>query len=260
MPAVVGRRVVRLGAVPSTMDEVEALAGAGEPDGTVVVADEQTAGRGRSGRRWTAPAGTSLLCSILLRPPVPPDRLAVLPLVAGVATAEAIDAVAEVVCRLKWPNDVWIGGRKVAGVLVTARTGAIGVEHAVVGVGINVNVPTADLVDGATSLLVATGRVQDRERLLAALVERIDAGYQAFVAAGGRADLRPWRSRAALVDERVTVTAGGDDRRGLYRGVDDDGALLLELDDRRVERIVVGDLTRGPIRRAGGERAVGRRR
>ena len=252
MPSIVGRRLVRLGTVVSTMDEVEALARAGEPEGIVVVADEQTAGRGRSGRRWSAPTGSSLLCSILLRPPVPPDRLAVLPLVVGVAAAEAIDAVAGVACRLKWPNDVWIDGRKVAGVLVTARTGAAGLEHSVVGVGINVNVPPTEVIDGATSLLTATGHLHDRERLLTVLLERLGTGYQAFVVAGGRPDLRAWRSRSALVDERVTITVGDDHRHGTFRGVDDDGALLLEVDDRRVERVVAGELTRGPVRRADG--------
>ena len=246
-PVVVGRRVVRLAAVASTMDEVETLARAGEPEGTVVVADVQTAGRGRAGRRWSAPAGTSVLCSVLLRPRVPPTRLGVLPLVAGIAVAEAIEGVADVSCQLKWPNDVWIDGRKVAGVLVSARTGAATVEHAIVGVGINVNVRRDDLPLNATSVLVASGHPIDRERILCGLLERLDRAYGRFVASAGRPDLEDWRTRAALVGHPVTVAVGDVARHGRLRGVDGDGALLLELGDGAIERIVAGELTRGPV-------------
>lgn len=253
---VVGRRLVRLGRVDSTMAVAARLAAAGEPEGTVVVAEEQTAGRGRAGRAWRAPAGTAILCSVLLRPPVAPARLGVLPLVAGVAVAEAIEAVAGLPCRLKWPNDVWLGapeagamGRKAAGVLVEARSGAAGVEHAIVGIGLNVAIAPADLEPGATSLAAEAGRPFDLETVLDRLLARLDAAYLAFVAADGAPSLDGWRARAALLDEPVAIEIDGRRRAGIMRSVADDGALLLVRDGGAVERVVAGDLVRGPVRR-----------
>jgi BirA family biotin operon repressor/biotin-[acetyl-CoA-carboxylase] ligase len=149
-------------------------------EGTIVVAGEQTEGRGRLGRRWLAPAGTSLLCSLQLRPDVPGERLPELTGVAARACAEAIAAVAGLDPELKFPNDVLLGGRKVAGVLAEAREGRV-----VLGVGINVNVTDAQLpqeVDRpATSLLVETGRELDRAELLAEVLERLERRYDAWV-------------------------------------------------------------------------------
>jgi len=248
---VVGRRVVRLGRVGSTMDEAARLAAAGEPEGTVVVAAEQTNGRGRAGRSWHAPPGTALLCSVLLRPAVPALRLSVLPLLVGVAVAEAIEDVGGPPARLKWPNDVWLGGgtvgRKVAGILVTARPGVGGGGQVVIGVGLNANVPPDGLPPGATSLLAETGRLVALDRLLGCLLVRLDAAYRAFVVAAGAPSLDAWRARAALLGEPVTIEQDGRRLAGVMRGVDDDGALLLEGEGGAVERVVAGDLVRGPV-------------
>lgn len=249
---VVGRHVVRLGRVVSTMDEVARLAVDGEPDGTVVVAREQTAGRGRAGRPWRAPPGTALLCSVLLRPPVSPARLALLPLLAGVAVAETIEAEADLRVRLKWPNDVWLGdgpnGRKVAGLLLLARSGGAAIEHAVLGVGINANIAAPDLVPGAGSILAETGRPVDLDRLLDRLLTRLDAAYRDLLTADRAPSLAAWRARAALIGEPVAIEQDGRRLAGTMRGVDDDGALLLERDNGRIDRIVAGDLVRGPVR------------
>ena len=153
------------------------------PEGAVVVADEQTAGRGRLGRRWYAPARTSLLCSVQLRPDVPPARLPELTVVAARACAEAITAVTSLEPLLKFPNDLLLGTRKVAGILAEAREGRV-----VLGVGVNVNVPEVGLptqVDvPATSLLVETGRELDRAELLVELLDRLERRYDAWVSAG----------------------------------------------------------------------------
>ena len=151
------------------------------PEGAVAVAGEQTAGRGRLGRRWLAPAGTSLLCSIQLRPTVSPDRLPELTGLAARACAEAIRATTGLAPELKFPNDVLLDGRKVAGILAEAR------EHRVVlGIGINVNVAADDLpteVDRpATSLLVETDREVDRVDLLVELLARLETAYDAWLA------------------------------------------------------------------------------
>jgi BirA family biotin operon repressor/biotin-[acetyl-CoA-carboxylase] ligase len=231
--------------VGSTMDEVVELALAGAPEGTAVVAEVQTAGRGRSGRSWQAAPGSAILLSILLRPRPPVQRFGTLPLLFGVAVAEAIERIGELRPRLKWPNDVWLDGRKVAGVLLTSRTaGAVG--FAVVGVGLNVTATVDELPAGATSLAVETGRPLDRDGLLDLLLDRLDAAYRSWDAADGRPSLAAWRERAALTGECVTVEIAGRCTAGIFRDIDDDGALLLGQQDGTIQRIVAGDLMRGP--------------
>jgi BirA family biotin operon repressor/biotin-[acetyl-CoA-carboxylase] ligase len=172
-----GREYAYVESTPST----QLMLGPDAPEGALAVAGEQTAGRGRLGRRWFSPPGTSLLCSLQLRPDVSPERLPELTGVAARACAQAITAVTGLELELKFPNDLLVSGRKVAGVLAEAREGRV-----VLGVGINVNVAADDLPREAdrpaTSLLVETGREHDRAELLAELLERLESGYDAWVA------------------------------------------------------------------------------
>jgi BirA family transcriptional regulator, biotin operon repressor / biotin---[acetyl-CoA-carboxylase] ligase len=167
-----GRPYAYVVSAPST----QLLLPSDAPEGALVAADEQTAGRGRLGRRWLAPAGTSLLCSLQLRPAIGSERLPELTGVAARACAEAIAALTELEPELKFPNDVLIGERKLAGVLAEARE-----ERVVLGIGVNVNVPAEQLpqeVDrAATSVLVETGRELDRAELLVELLERLERRY-----------------------------------------------------------------------------------
>src|SRR5918911_2879034 len=164
---------------PST----QRLLGADDPEGAVVVADEQTEGRGRLGRRWLAPAGTSLLVSILLRPQVEPARLPELSVVAGRACAEAIAEVTGLEPEVKFPNDVLLGGRKVAGILAEASEGRV-----VLGVGVNVAQKPGELPPDArtpaTSLAIETGRAIDRGELLLALLGRLERHYDEWRSGG----------------------------------------------------------------------------
>ena len=150
------------------------------PEGALVATGEQTAGRGRLGRRWLAPAGTSLLCSLQLRPAIASERLPELTGVASLACAEAIAALTGVEPKLKFPNDVLVGDRKLAGILAEAREGRV-----VLGIGVNVNVPAEELPQGvgrpATSVLVETGHELDRAELLAELLERLERRYDAWL-------------------------------------------------------------------------------
>ena len=176
---------------PST----QRLLGADDPEGAVAVADEQTEGRGRLGRSWLAPAGTSLLCSLLLRPPVDPARLPELSVVAGRACAEAIAEATGLAPTLKFPNDLLLGGRKVAGVLAEASEGRV-----VLGIGINVAQRPGELPPEArtpaTSLAVETGGEVDRVELLVALLASLERRYD------------DWLGRARPVDRQ------GHARRG----------------------------------------------
>jgi BirA family biotin operon repressor/biotin-[acetyl-CoA-carboxylase] ligase len=173
-----GRDYRYVESTPST----QLLIPADAPEGAIVVAGEQTEGRGRLGRRWLAPAGTSLLCSLQLRPTVPGERLPELTGVAARACADAIAAVSALEPALKFPNDVLLDERKVAGVLAEAREGRV-----ILGIGVNVNLAEDQLpqeVDRrATSLLVETGRELSRAELLVELLERLERGYDDWVSA-----------------------------------------------------------------------------
>lgn len=218
-----------LGTVASTMTEAAAWAAAGAPHGAVVVAGHQTAGRGRHGRAWDAPPGQSLLLSLVLRPALPAERLGLVPLAAGLAVAEAVGAFG-VDASVKWPNDVRVGGRKLAGVL--AETTWAGAEPTVVlGIGLNVeqgSFPEA-LADLATSLRLVTGRPVDRLAPLAPLLARLavrlgdaeDVSARLVAAVEGRLE---------GVGETVTVGFPASSRlpsRGRVLGLAPDGALRL---------------------------------
>jgi BirA family transcriptional regulator, biotin operon repressor / biotin---[acetyl-CoA-carboxylase] ligase len=181
VPRVRGRFGLDYRYVEST-PSTQLLLAADAPEGAVVAAGEQTAGRGRLGRSWVAPAGTSLLCSVQLRPTVSPDRLPELTGVVAHACADAIEAVTGLGTEIKFPNDVLVGGRKVAGILAEARDGRV-----VAGIGVNVNIAEADLPTGletpATSLLAETGREVDRAELLVELLERLEQRYDAWLTA-----------------------------------------------------------------------------
>jgi BirA family transcriptional regulator, biotin operon repressor / biotin---[acetyl-CoA-carboxylase] ligase len=173
-----GRPYEHVESTPST----QLLVPADAPEGALVVAEEQTAGRGRLGRSWLAPAGTSLLCSLQLRPAVAPARLPELTVVASHACAEAIAALTGLEPELKFPNDVLVGGRKVAGILAEAREARV-----VLGVGVNVNIAAEELPREvelpATSLLVESGGEIDRAMLLVELLERLERRYDEWVSA-----------------------------------------------------------------------------
>jgi len=180
------------GAARSTNDVARRLAAGGAPEGTVVVAGTQWGGRGRGGARWHSPRG-GLWFSVVLRPGVAPDDAHGLCAAAALALAGAVNAVAGVGASVKWPNDVMVGDRKVAGILVEGGAAAY-----VLGVGVNVNVPRAELprtdAYGATSLEVETGRTLARERLLGAFLAEFEPRYRALVEGGAGALADEWRT------------------------------------------------------------------
>jgi BirA family transcriptional regulator, biotin operon repressor / biotin---[acetyl-CoA-carboxylase] ligase len=229
--------------VESTNDEAAAWARAGAPAGAVVVADEQTRGRGRLGRRWHSPAGASLYLSAVLRPPLPPHRVPPLTLAAGVAVAEALVAF-DVVPALKWPNDVQLDGKKVAGILTEMSADLDRVHHVVVGIGVNLNVDAfpEELQAIATSLAIGRGAPVSRAEFAATLCARLEHQVDRFVADGSAGVVAAWKQHARFFGRRVSVTAGRDRMEGIAEDLDDDGALRLRLDDGRVQRIVAGEL------------------
>lgn len=215
-----GRPRVHHRLTDSTNERAKRLAAAGVPHGTLVTAGAQTAGRGRQGRAWTAPAGKALLCSLVVRGL--DQRHAVLPLAAAVAVCEAVESLAAVEAQIKWPNDVWISGRKLSGILIEGRPQE---GWAVVGIGLNVGTAADEFPDElretATSLAVAAGDEAPAvevalEALLARLGERLGNEEEVVLAA--------WRERDALLGSSVRWNGGS----GRAAGIDDAGALIVE--------------------------------
>ena len=219
----IGRPRVHHRLTDSTNERAKELATAGAPHGTLVTADEQSAGRGRQGRSWAAAPGSALLMSLLLR-----DMSELLPLTAAVAVCEAAEGVAPVECRVKWPNDVWIDGRKVAGILVEGRPQE---GWAVLGVGVNVGEQRfpEELASVATSLALdesAVGSRQSAEVVLRLLLSALDRR----LADSPEDVLESWRERDALLGSKIAWRDG----EGTAAGVDETGALLVDTSDGRV--------------------------
>ena len=236
--------IVRLGRVDSTQAVAFALAADGAADGTVVVADSQTAGRGRRGRPWVDEPGASLLVSMLLRPRLQPARWPGLSLAAGVAVAEALTRSAGLGPRLKWPNDVLVGGRKIAGILLESRTigaGEAGRLVAVLGIGINLGQRAfpADLAQRATSIWLASRRVVDRDVVLAALLDALGEWRRRLEYRGFTAVRARWRE----LSDTLGRTVEADGVRGVAVDIDVDGALLVNDPEGRRHRVVAGDVT-----------------
>ncbi|HLG51173.1 MAG TPA: biotin--[acetyl-CoA-carboxylase] ligase [Chloroflexota bacterium] len=230
----IGSRIVCLQTVGSTNDWIAAAAREGAAEGLAVFAEEQTAGRGQAGHRWVAPVGRCLLGSVLLRPPVPPSSLFLLTMLAATAAAAATSELSGLPIRLKWPNDL-IGPRgKIGGILVETSILGERVEYAVVGIGINVNLPRRMLtaIPGADSLQAAVGHRLNRNHLARALLRHLDARYSLLRGGRAAAIADEWRNRLGTLGRRVRLRRDGkEDIPLVAEGVTDDGALIVRAPD-----------------------------
>jgi len=246
-PGRIGWRIHYFDELGSTQTTARELAAAGAAQGTVVIAERQTAGRGRMGRVWHSPAGANLYATIILRPAMPIAEVPQLSLVAGVAAAETLALAAPGLVALKWPNDVWIRGRKAGGIIAEAMTDMHGALEAVLlGIGLNLNLAPGDipaeLRDRATSLRAELGHPCDRISIAESLCGFLDYRYMEVVANGFGAVRPVWERFSALTGKRVTVVDGERREAGIVRGIDTDGALLLDT-GARTTRILAGDVS-----------------
>jgi BirA family transcriptional regulator, biotin operon repressor / biotin---[acetyl-CoA-carboxylase] ligase len=233
-------RVVHLERVDSTQTTAFALGAEGAADGTVVVADYQASGRGRRGRTWEAASGQSLLATILVHPRLPTAQCPAYSLVAAVAVVETLARTAALAARLKWPNDVLIAGRKIAGILLESRfVSAAATPLVAVGVGINLaqRAFPAALAARATSVAIEAGRTVGRDAVLGALLEAFDE-WRGRVETEGMSPVRGrWLALADTIGRRVSI----DGVTGVAVDLDLDGALVLEGAGRR-HRVVAGEV------------------
>ncbi len=240
-----GRRYRHTLSVDSTNDAARRLAQAGAVEGTVVVAEEQTGGRGRLGRTWLSRRGRDILLSLVLRPQVDPAQAPGLNLVVGLAVGQAIGEVAGIPIDLKWPNDVLAPGGKCCGVLTEMNADPGKIHFVIVGVGINVNgTSLPDAIAGrASTLEQAAGGPVPRPRLVAALLNRLESLYLAFLDQGLRPLLERWMAASSSVRGRpVLVSNPGRSLRGTTAGLSEQGALRIRREDGRVEEVLAGDL------------------
>ncbi len=246
------RKVVDFDVTDSTNTQAKRLAEQGEPEGTLVVADEQTGGKGRRGRGWETPHGTSIAMSLILRPHFSPVQASGLTLLAGLAVARGIEQICGVTPQIKWPNDIVLNGRKVCGILTEMSSEINMINYAIVGIGINAN-QTAfpeDVADIACSVAQVTGQKVNRQRLVAAVTAYLCEYYLGYIERGDLSQIIPtYNAMLANMDRQVKVYHGMIDTArpedievGIARGIDASGALLVET-EHGMEAVVSGEVS-----------------
>jgi BirA family transcriptional regulator, biotin operon repressor / biotin---[acetyl-CoA-carboxylase] ligase len=233
-----GRHIEYHSAINSTMYAAARLAAEGCASGAAVIAEAQSAGQGRRGRSWHSEPGSGIYCSVVLRLPLAPTAMPLITLALGLATSDAIWRAAKVLCDLRWPNDVMLGGKKVAGVLAQQADSAV-----IAGVGINVNHSSfpAELAREAISLRLYAGRTFSREDLLAALLPSIDRFAETLVEQGREAILRLFANSSSYASgKRVSVQQPGGMIEGVTAGLNASGFLVVRTDDGKDNLILAG--------------------
>ncbi len=233
--------------VDSTNAALARLRNAGASEGTVVIADAQTAGKGRIGKTWCSPPGFNLYLSILLKPNLPVTDAHFYTLIGSLAIADACESY-NVKAQVKWPNDVLVNDKKIGGILAELQASGTRVESLIVGVGINVNIDRnamnhlyGKVADGATSFCEALGHTIDRNALAARVLEAVERHHCQFLTHGKLQLLSEWRSRSFL-GRRVTIDEAGYHLEGVATNLDEDGFLVVTLDDGSIAHVREGEV------------------
>jgi len=223
------------------------MAAQGAPEGTLIVAEQQTQGRGRRQRAWFSPPRQGIYASLILRPAIAPTEAPRMTLLAAVAAAETLLALTPLAATIKWPNDILVRGRKIAGILTEISTGMDAVDYMVVGLGLNVNIPADDFPEEiqaqATSILAETGAPFSRPLLLRSYLEQLEYYYDIFNTEGFDPVLQRWRALTDMLGRRVRIDMIGRRHVGEVADFDQDGALILRDEGGRSIRIFSGDIT-----------------
>jgi BirA family transcriptional regulator, biotin operon repressor / biotin---[acetyl-CoA-carboxylase] ligase len=243
---VIGRDVRVFRETNSTNDVVEKLARDGVREGVVVYAESQSKGRGRMGRKWISPPQKGLWFSVLLRPQMRPQAVTQIIVAAAAALSRSIRRVSGVAVQIKWPNDILIEGRKVAGILTELNAEVDRVKYVILGIGVDVNLVDDDLPEElksvATSVRIASGQKVDRPALAAAILEELDLDYDRLNRGEFKAVAEEWETQCVTLGHDVAITVGDREIRGRAESLDDDGALMVRSAHGTLERIIGGDV------------------
>ena len=240
-----GQPVYRFETIDTTMKEATARAENGAPEGTLIVADQQTSGRGRLGRTWVSEPGVGLYFSLVLRPPVTPARSSVLTLALGLGVARGIAEACGVQCDIRWPNDVLLNDKKCCGILVESAAESGFLRYAIAGIGINVNhaAMPPDLAQIATSLRIETGCDYLKQTILDAVLRHCERYYEMFIERGAQPVVEAFSRTSSYVrGKKVVVELGDSQICGTTAGLDPSGMLLLEREDGTIEPILAGSV------------------
>ncbi len=231
--------------IDSTNDYAKKIAARGEPEGTLVISEEQTAGRGRMGRSWISPPGTGLWLSLILRPTFIPSQAPLLTSLAAVAVAGAIRRVTGLSAGIKWPNDIIINDRKAAGILIELSAGERFVKYLIVGIGINVNTEDfpEEIHERATSLRICSGRKISRMEILISVLRELERLYSATIHNGDfNSILERYRSWSVTIGRRITATRSGQEFSALALDITPKGGLLIKDDAGMIEELISGEI------------------
>jgi BirA family biotin operon repressor/biotin-[acetyl-CoA-carboxylase] ligase len=231
----------------STNVRARAVAAEGAPEGTIVVAEEQLQGKGRRGRAWYSPAGEGIYISVILRPRVQPYEAPQLVLMTAVAAAETLLAHAAVAATIKWPNDILVGGKKIAGILTEMSLDMDRIDYVIIGLGLNVNTPAEGLppeIAGiATSLRAETGRIFPRAELLRSYLENLERYYALFQARNFEPIRQRWLELSRIIGKQVKIAGIEQTYEGEVVEIDPNGFLILKSPDGTIQRILAGDVS-----------------
>jgi BirA family biotin operon repressor/biotin-[acetyl-CoA-carboxylase] ligase len=241
-----GKKVIYDSTVKSTQEIAHQLAREGAPEGSIVLADEQTGGRGRLGRAWQSPSGTGIWMSLILRPEIPLQKAPQLTLLIAVAATKAIENVTGLDVAIKWPNDLLIKGKKIAGILTELQAEADSIHSVIVGIGMNVNQEkkhfSEEIAEIATSLSIESGQTYKRAEIIGSILKEIEDLYHNYLENGFTVVKLLWEARAFSLGKRITARSFTGSITGYAKGITDEGVLLLEDDHGKVHQIYSADI------------------
>ncbi|MEI6631506.1 MAG: biotin--[acetyl-CoA-carboxylase] ligase [bacterium] len=238
----IGKRISYFDTVSSTMDVAVEMGMRGSIEGTIVIAEGQSRGRGRFNREWFSPKYKGIYLSLILRPRIAPNAAPILTLLAAVSICEAIKEVTGIDARIKWPNDILIHNKKLAGILTEISAETDITHFVVIGLGLNVNNDKKSLIAGATSLAEQKKDKVSRTELLQEILRRIENNYLDLKENSAGAILDKWRKSNLTLGRRVRVVSNKNTREGQALDIDTDGALLIRNDSGLIEKVMAGDI------------------
>jgi len=241
-----GKTIHYFHALDSTNSKAYELASRGAEEGEIVIAESQAKGKGRLGRNWFSPPYLNLYLSVILRPKISPHQAPFITLMAAVATAEAIEKTSGLQSSIKWPNDILLSGRKIAGLLNEIKSETDRIHFIILGIGVNLNVDEKmfpkEIRSIATSMKREMGQAVSRKDFLALLLKELEKWYTVFLKEGGTVILNSWRERAQIKGRQIKMTSFGETIAGRAIDVDSDGALIIETKHGERKRVVAGDV------------------